>query len=71
MFFPVLVIKDLNIQLGNLNSECHTKGLIFAFRTCHLAGELLAQLRQRQPELHISPEDVLCVQIAALCHDLG
>jgi HD superfamily phosphohydrolase len=37
----------------------------------HLCGELLTQLRRRQPELHISDEDVLCVQIAGLCHDLG
>jgi len=40
-------------------------------RTCHLAGELLAHLCQRQPELNITSKDVLSVQIAALCHDLG
>ncbi|XP_060912847.1 deoxynucleoside triphosphate triphosphohydrolase SAMHD1-like [Labrus mixtus] len=37
----------------------------------YLAGKLAEDLRSRQPELEISDEDVLCVQIAGLCHDLG
>ncbi|XP_068191639.1 deoxynucleoside triphosphate triphosphohydrolase SAMHD1 [Antennarius striatus] len=37
----------------------------------YLAGQLAQALNERQPELFISRSDILCVQIAGLCHDLG
>ncbi|XP_068996911.1 deoxynucleoside triphosphate triphosphohydrolase SAMHD1-like [Embiotoca jacksoni] len=37
----------------------------------HLAGEFLKTLKSNQPELNITERDILCVQIAGLCHDLG
>ena len=41
------------------------------FSVCHLAGKFVKILQRQQPELCITDEEVLCVEIAALCHDLG
>lgn len=46
-------------------------GLYTITSVCHLATLLLKHLRDEQPELAITPRDVKCVQLAALCHDLG
>ncbi|KAK7161021.1 hypothetical protein R3I94_003862 [Phoxinus phoxinus] len=37
----------------------------------YLAGCLVKILHDNQPELKITKQDYLCVQIAGLCHDLG
>lgn len=38
---------------------------------CYLAGEFINELRRNQPELGITDSDVLCIQVAALCFNLG
>ena len=45
--------------------------LCMLYRVCHLAGMLVESLKSRQPELGITPQEVLCIQIAGLCHDMG
>lgn len=40
-------------------------------RVCYLAGEFIENLCKHQPELGITECDILCVKIAALCHDMG
>lgn len=37
----------------------------------HLARKLVRHLRYNQPDLGITPRDLYCVELAALCHDLG
>ena len=44
---------------------------MYTLRVAHLAGELVQMLKQQQSELEITDDDVLCVKIAGLCHDLG
>ena len=37
----------------------------------YFAGKFVKKLKKRQPKLNITNSDVLCVQIAALCYNLG
>lgn len=51
-------------------SACHSR-FEHSIGTCYLAGEFIEHLEKQQPEMMIDRKDVLCVKIAALCHDLG
>ena len=73
------LITDLSIPLGRRSQKfnvlvIHSHKICSAFNSvCYLAGKMMETLREKQPELEldITDEEVLCVQIAGLCHDLG
>ena len=74
MSFQMQYTLALSIALGTVCCPCYLTIIIDHFIRCrcsHLAGELIKNLQQKQPELEITDADVLCVQVAALCHDLG
>lgn len=71
MSILVLHIIDLNTLLGELNC-IKVDGMVSAsYRVSYLAGEFVESLKSNQSNLNITKQDVLCVQIAGMCHDLG
>ncbi|CAF4519480.1 unnamed protein product [Rotaria socialis] len=63
-------LRQLGLAYYVYPGACHQR-FEHSIGTCYLAGELLTHLCHKQPELNITPKDILCVQMAALCHDLG
>uniref|UniRef100_A0A3B4UZW8 HD domain-containing protein n=1 Tax=Seriola dumerili TaxID=41447 RepID=A0A3B4UZW8_SERDU len=79
-----LLVKIINTpQFNRLRNIKQLGGAYFVFPgashnrfehsigVAYLAGELAQALKTKQPKLNITDRDILCVQIAGLCHDLG
>ena len=74
MKYSVLIL----LQKSNCSKLAILAVMFFFFlflRTCHLAGKLLKHIIQQGDfDEHLakpSEKDILCVEIAGLCHDLG
>lgn len=62
------------MQLGTCNyvyyGATHTR-FEHSIGVSHFAGKVARNLQTAQPHLNITEEDILCVKVAGLCHDLG
>uniref|UniRef100_S4RUN5 HD/PDEase domain-containing protein n=1 Tax=Petromyzon marinus TaxID=7757 RepID=S4RUN5_PETMA len=63
-------IKQLGLCHKVYPSAVHTR-FEHCIGTSHLAGQLVRHLKECSKEHNITDMDVLCVEIAGLCHDLG
>ncbi|XP_050959764.1 uncharacterized protein LOC127161159 [Labeo rohita] len=63
-------IKQLGTKYLVYPGATHTR-FEHSLGVAYLAGCLLKTLHENQPELNITKQDFLCVQVAALCHDMG
>ncbi|XP_019858065.1 PREDICTED: deoxynucleoside triphosphate triphosphohydrolase SAMHD1-like [Amphimedon queenslandica] len=63
-------IKKLGYIFQNIQKSTYSR-LQHSIGMYCLAGEYVKQFQRKQPELNITESDVLCVQIAALCFNLG
>ena len=63
-------IKQLGIVNLVFPSANHTR-FEHSIGVYYLAGELLNNLKNNQPELNITKREILLIKIGGLCHDLG
>ena len=62
-------IKQLGACYWVYPGACHNR-FEHSIGTSYLCGKMIRQLKKNHPEL-VTDMDVLCVEIAGLCHDLG
>lgn len=63
-------LKQLGMTSYLYPGATHTR-FEHSIGVAHLAGLMAKKIARRQPELNITDEDILCVTVAGLCHDLG
>ncbi|XP_019862173.1 PREDICTED: deoxynucleoside triphosphate triphosphohydrolase SAMHD1-like [Amphimedon queenslandica] len=63
-------IKKLGYIFQNIQKSTYSR-LQHSIGMYYLAGKYVKQLQRKQPDQDITESDVLCVQIAALCYNLG
>ena len=62
-------IKQLGASYWVYPGACHNR-FEHSIGTSYLCGKMIRHLKERHQDL-ITEEDILCIEIAGLCHDLG
>lgn len=70
MFQRMRHIKQLGMCHMIFPGAVHTR-FLHSLGVAFLAQKFVKTLQDKQPELEVSSRDLLCVTLAALCHDLG
>lgn len=63
-------LKQLGMTSYLYPGATHTR-FEHSIGVAYLAGIMVKKIARRQPDLLITNEDILCVTVAGLCHDLG
>lgn len=63
-------IKQLGFSYFTYPSSVHTR-FEHSIGVSYLAGLLISNIKQKQPELNITDHDILLIKIAGLLHDIG
>ena len=63
-------LKQLGCVYSVFPSASHNR-FEHSLGVSYLAGKFAKHLQERQPELQITDKEVVCCQVAGLCHDLG
>lgn len=63
-------LKQLSVTDYVFPTASHTR-FEHSIGVCHLAGKMIRNLQTKQPSLNIDDRDILKVEMAGLCHDLG
>ncbi|XP_060585571.1 deoxynucleoside triphosphate triphosphohydrolase SAMHD1-like isoform X1 [Ruditapes philippinarum] len=69
-FHRLRYIKQIGTCYYVYPTACHNR-FEHSIGVCYLAGKLVRKLKERQPDENITDVDILCVEIAGICHDLG
>lgn len=75
-YFRLYISKCFKCNILKTSSQYWVESYIYQFKFTsyslyYLATKIVKQFKKRQPMLCITDSDVLCVQIAALCLNLG
>lgn len=70
VFQRLRYLKQLSVSDYVFPTATHTR-FEHSLGVSHLASKMIKSIQSKQPELNIDDNDILKIEIAGLCHDLG